>query len=119
SVTYLNSRGVHQLFLRNANAPLPGTYNPAIPDSGIRPLGNNDNIYQYNSHGELGDHRQAISDYDKAIAIHPDTAQAYNSRGVAYIKLGNYRHAIEDLKTAARFGSQDAKNFLKSQGINW
>ncbi len=71
------------------------------------------------THGELGDHRQAISDYDKAIAIHPDTAQAYNSRGVAYIKLGNYRHAIEDLKTAARFGSQDAKNFLKSQGINW
>ncbi len=26
SVTYLNSRGIHQLFLRNANAPLPGTY---------------------------------------------------------------------------------------------
>ncbi len=47
SVTYLNSRGVHQLFLRNANAPLPGTY----PSSGITPLGNNDNIYQYNSGG--------------------------------------------------------------------
>ncbi len=28
SVTYLNSRGVHQLLLRNANAPLPGTYDP-------------------------------------------------------------------------------------------
>jgi hypothetical protein len=51
SVTYLNSRGVHQLFLRNANAPLPGTYNPADPSSGIRPFGNNDNIYQYNSGG--------------------------------------------------------------------
>ena len=51
SVTYLNSRGVHQLFLRNANAPLPGTYNPADPNSGIRPFGNNDNIYQYNSGG--------------------------------------------------------------------
>ncbi len=47
SVTYLNSRGVHQLFLRNANAPLPGTY----PPSGVTPLGNNDNIYQYNSGG--------------------------------------------------------------------
>ena len=47
SVTYLNSRGIHQLFLRNANAPLPGTY----PPSGITPLGNNDNIYQYNSGG--------------------------------------------------------------------
>jgi hypothetical protein len=51
SVTYLNSRGVHQLFLRNANAPLPGTYNPADPSSGIRPFGGTDNIYQYNSGG--------------------------------------------------------------------
>jgi Carboxypeptidase regulatory-like domain len=47
SVTYLNSRGIHQLILRNANAPLPGTY----PPSDVRPLGNNDNVYQYNSGG--------------------------------------------------------------------
>ncbi len=51
SVTYLNSRGIHQLILRNANAPLPGTYNPDDPTSGVRPLGNNDNVYQYNSGG--------------------------------------------------------------------
>ena len=51
TVTYLNSRGEHQLFLRNANAPLPGTYNPADPTSGVRPFGGNDNIYQYNSGG--------------------------------------------------------------------
>jgi len=47
SVTYLNSRGEHQLFLRNANAPLPGTY----PPSDVRPFGGNTNIYQYNSEG--------------------------------------------------------------------
>ena len=51
SLTYLNSRGNHQLFLRNANAPLPGTYNPDDPNSGIRPFGGNTNIYQYNSGG--------------------------------------------------------------------
>ena len=51
SVTYLNSRGLHQLFLRNANAPLPGTYNPADPTSGIRPFGGSENIYQFNSGG--------------------------------------------------------------------
>ncbi len=51
SVTYLNSRGIHQLFLRNANAPLPGTYNPADPSSGVRPFGGTENIYQYNSGG--------------------------------------------------------------------
>jgi hypothetical protein len=49
AVTYLNSRGEHQLFLRNVNAPLPGTYTG--PGSGVRPLGGTDNIYQYDSEG--------------------------------------------------------------------
>jgi len=44
AVTYINSYGEHQLFLRNANAPLPGA-----PD--IRPFGGTDNIYQYDSEG--------------------------------------------------------------------
>lgn len=51
SVTYLNSRGIHQELMRNINAPLPGTYDPAIPGSGVRPLGGSDNIYQYEPDG--------------------------------------------------------------------
>jgi hypothetical protein len=47
SVTYLNARGEHQLFIRNANAPLPGTY----PPSDVRPMGGNENVYQYTSEG--------------------------------------------------------------------
>ena len=39
SVTYLNSRGVHQFILENITAPLPGEGNPA----------GTPNIYQYNS----------------------------------------------------------------------
>ena len=66
SVTYLNSRGVHQLFLRNANAPLPGTYNPADPTSGIRPLGNSDNIYQYNS-GGVFEQNQLITNFRVSV----------------------------------------------------
>jgi hypothetical protein len=46
AVTYINSYGEHQLFLRNANAPLPGTFPP-----GVRPFGGTDNIYQYDSEG--------------------------------------------------------------------
>jgi hypothetical protein len=43
AVTYLNSRGEHQLFLRNSNAPFtPG---------GPRPNGTENNIYQYDSGG--------------------------------------------------------------------
>jgi hypothetical protein len=47
AVTYINSYGEHQLFLRNANAPLPGS-DPANPQ---RPFGGTDNIYQYDSEG--------------------------------------------------------------------
>jgi hypothetical protein len=51
TVTYLGNRGVHQQVTRNVNAPLPGTYNAAIPTGGVRPLGGNENIYQYDSSG--------------------------------------------------------------------
>ncbi len=43
AVTYINSYGEHQLFIRNANAPDPIT--------GVRPFGGTTNIYQYDSEG--------------------------------------------------------------------
>jgi hypothetical protein len=52
SFTYLNSRGVHQFVTNDINAPLPGTFNPNDPGSGVRPLGSAaGNIYQYQSAG--------------------------------------------------------------------
>lgn len=51
AVTYLNSRGYHEFLSRNINAPLPGTFNPQQPTSGVRPLGNIGDVYQYQSEG--------------------------------------------------------------------
>ncbi|MGB7129386.1 MAG: carboxypeptidase regulatory-like domain-containing protein [Candidatus Sulfotelmatobacter sp.] len=54
AVTYLSSIGNHQFFIRNINAPLPGTFNVAVPGSGVRPLTSvygNDNLFQYDSEG--------------------------------------------------------------------
>jgi hypothetical protein len=51
SVTYLDNRGAHTQLTENVNAPLPGTYNPANPASGVRPNGSNENIYQFVSEG--------------------------------------------------------------------
>ena len=45
--TYLNSRGVHALITRNINAPLPPY------DTNDRPLGDDDNIYQYETSGNF------------------------------------------------------------------
>ena len=48
SLTYLNARGLHQLFTNNINAPFPGTF-PATP---VCPLGcATGNIYEYQSEG--------------------------------------------------------------------
>jgi hypothetical protein len=56
STEYRNSRTVHALRSRNINAPIPGTYIPGVPASGIRPLGNIGNVYQYESTGIINSH---------------------------------------------------------------
>lgn len=49
---YAHSQSLRTLRTSNINAPLGGTYNPAIPTSGVRPLGNEaGNIFQYQSNG--------------------------------------------------------------------
>jgi hypothetical protein len=55
SVTYLNSHGVHQLFTRDINAPLPATGVPPNPNYG--------NIYQYESDG-LFNQNQLITNFN-------------------------------------------------------
>jgi hypothetical protein len=50
SVTYLTSRGVHQFFTENINAPAC-TSLPCDPITSPHPSGNTDNIYQYQSEG--------------------------------------------------------------------
>ena len=51
SVNYWYARGMHDPLTRNINAPLPGTYDPSDPNSGVRPFGGINNIYQYDSAG--------------------------------------------------------------------
>ncbi|HTC92611.1 MAG TPA: carboxypeptidase regulatory-like domain-containing protein [Terriglobales bacterium] len=54
SITYLHSRGVHELLSRNINTPLPGTFDPNNPNSlaaATYPLGQQGNVYQYQSEG--------------------------------------------------------------------
>jgi hypothetical protein len=52
-----NYRGKHLLRVRNINAPLPGTYDPANPDTSVRPFGNIGDIYYYESSAKFNDYR--------------------------------------------------------------
>ncbi len=58
SVTFSHARTLHLLRARAINAPLPGTFVPAIPGSGVRPLGTN-NFFEYDSTGHF-DQNQLI-----------------------------------------------------------
>jgi Carboxypeptidase regulatory-like domain len=61
STNYLYSRGEHLFLTRNINAPLPGTYNPDDPASGTRPLGTDENIYEYESEGASSRNRLIVN----------------------------------------------------------
>jgi hypothetical protein len=52
TVAYLYGRDRQLLRSRNLNAPLPGTFDPAQPNSGVRPFGNVGNIFAFESGGD-------------------------------------------------------------------
>ena len=54
SANYMYSRGEHLFLTRNINAPLPGTYNPADPASGVRPLGHQRKHLRVPVRGRIG-----------------------------------------------------------------
>ena len=67
SATYANSHGVHMLRSRNINAPLPDTYDPQDPASGIRPYGGTENVYLYESSG-IFNQNQLIVNFSARIS---------------------------------------------------
>jgi tetratricopeptide (TPR) repeat protein len=66
----------------------------------------------YNNRGvvksDLGNKQEAISDYDRAIAINPQYAIVYNNRGFAKSALGNKQGAISDYDKAIAINPQYA-----------
>lgn len=61
AISYINARTEHLLRVRNINTPLPGTYNPLIPSSGIRPFGNGQNIFEYESSGRFNQNQFIVN----------------------------------------------------------
>lgn len=56
---------------------------------------------------------EAIAAYSQAIGLHPDYAEAYYNRGLAYLLSGNYAAAIPDLSRAGELGLYTAYNLIK------
>jgi tetratricopeptide (TPR) repeat protein len=70
-----------------------------------------------NAKGELGDYRSAIQNYNKAIQLKPNYANAYNNRGGAKVSLGDYRGAIQDFNKAIELDPNYA-NAYYNRGVS-
>ena len=59
---------------------------------------NNRGFAYYN----LGRYDRAIQDYDQAIKLNPNDAEAFNSRGISYSDKGQLDRAIQDYDQAIK-----------------
>jgi tetratricopeptide (TPR) repeat protein len=64
-----------------------------------------------NAYDDKGQYDLAIADYDHAIAINPNDADAYNNRGTTRRAMGQYDLAIQDYDQALRLKPDGAMTF--------
>lgn len=76
-------------------------YSQAIEWTGV-PRGELVRAYvrRADAYRQTGRDTAAIADYGSAIALEPETADAYNGRGLARVKQGLYRSAVADYDQA-------------------
>ncbi|MFN7412359.1 MAG: tetratricopeptide repeat-containing serine protease family protein [Dolichospermum sp.] len=60
---------------------------------------------------ELGDKQGAIDNYNQAIKINPNLAQAYNNRGLTKYELGDKQGAIDDYNQAIKINPNYAQAY--------
>jgi hypothetical protein len=114
TASWIGIHGVHNQLTQNINAPLPGTYNPAVPSSGTRPLGGTQNIYQYSSEGVLRTNRVSTNFYlnfhDRLftygsyqfLAQNTDANETFASN--SYNIAADYGRASTDIRHQASLG---------------
>ncbi len=116
AVTYANSHGVHLLRSEDINAPLPGTYNPAVPGSGVFPYGNPGPIQLMESSG-LYNQNQLIANVNSKVNANVSLFGSYvynrafsNTDGIAtfpsrpYSFAGEYGPAATDIHNRVTAG---------------
>jgi len=110
AITYANSHGLHMLRSEDINAPLPGTFIPAVPGSGVFPLRRPGAVFLMESSG-LYNQNQVIVNVTSKVSRDISLTGAYmynvansNTDGlgtfpaVPYSMRGEYGPAATDMR---------------------
>lgn len=60
--------------------------------------------------GERGNYKGAIVDFSQALSLNPNLAEAYQYRGLAYLRLSDFKYAIADFEQSAYFYQKEGKS---------
>ena len=67
--------------------------------------------------GSTDKYDEAIRHHGKAIALHPEFAQSYHERGLAYSNKGDFERAVEDLTKAIELNPDFTVSYIE-RGFN-
>src|SRR5438128_1059577 len=62
-------------------------------------------------HRQRNEYEQALTEFDEAIRLKSNFAEAYEERGYAYLMLGRHESAIRDFNTVLRLKPNDAQTY--------
>src|ERR1700733_10291351 len=68
-------------------------------------------VYRGEAYDNVGQYARAIQDFNEAILLKPQDAEAFNGRGAAHDELGQYSLAIQDYSEAIRLKPDYARAF--------
>ena len=76
---------------------------------------NNYEAYYYRGCAKVNasKHREAIADFEKAVELKPDYADAYFNLGRTYYMLNDEDKACEYYQLAAKYGRPNLEDYLK------
>lgn len=116
AVTFADTHGLHQFRSQDINAPLPGTYDPAIPGTGVYPLGGPRSVFLMESAG-LYNQTQLITNFNtqatKSLSLFGSYVYNHamsNTDGLAtfpadpYSTVGEYGPAATDIRNRVTVG---------------
>ncbi len=121
ALTYSNTHGLHQLRTEDRNAPLPGTFDPSSPGSGVFPLGFAAPVFAMMSNG-LYNQNQLIANVNSRLSAEFSFFGTYtynralsNTDGLStvpanpYNFAGEYGPAITDIRDSVVLGGSYEK----------